>query len=56
MPGYYYYLTEKNYFFIPSSILRGKIELIDLNLKDNLYIKIHNEEKQISDYKYVYYK
>ena len=40
MPGYYYYLTDKNYFFISSPILSGKIDLIDLSSQDNLYVKI----------------
>ena len=56
IPGYYYYLTDKNYFFISSPILSGKIDLIDLSSLDNLYVKIQGQNKQISDYKYIYYK
>ena len=56
MPGYYYYLTDKIYFFITSSILSRKIDLIDLSLENNLYIKIHNEKKKLLEYTYIYYQ
>ena len=36
---YYYYLTEKNYYFISPSILSEKVDLIDLYSMDNLYAK-----------------
>jgi len=56
LPGYYYYLTDKNYFFISSPILIGKIDIFDLTSMDNLYVNIQGQNKQISDYKYIYYK
>ena len=56
MPEYYYYLNEKNYYFIYSPNLYGKINLIDLSLSENLYIKINKINAKLRDYAYVYYK
>ena len=54
--NYYYYLNQNHYFYISTSNLNEKIDLIDLHLMDNLYAINNNEERLSPFYDYICYK
>jgi len=55
IPQYYYYLTNTKYFFIEFPNLDEKINLIDLSVRGNLYVKYNQFINENLDFKNVYY-